>query len=118
MPPPKFSGRKMTKELEDEINKRTAFGDKYSEAEQYKLMFGIYPHEDEPSKHTILNKKKGRPRKEQNILKARSDIIKSDSSKSGYVVDTQMNVKDNLTPKAKKALKLSLQEAIKQHIGV
>jgi hypothetical protein len=63
-------------------------------------------------------KKRGRPRKEQNILKARSDIKKSDSSKSGYVVDTQMNVIDNLTPKVKKALKLSLQQAIKQHIGV
>ena len=67
---------------------------------------------------SILNKKRGRPRKEQNILKARSDIKKSDSSKSGYVVNTQMNVRDHLTPKVKKALKLSLQEAIKQHIGV
>ena len=67
---------------------------------------------------SILNKKRGRPRKEQNILKARSDIKKSDSSKSGYVVDTQMNVINNLTPKVKKALKQSLQQAIKQHIGV
>ena len=71
--------------------------DEYEKAEQE-----LAPYFTEPKKH-------GRPQKDANIMKARTDI-------KGNILSTEMNVKGGLSDKVKKALKESIMGAIESKI--
>jgi hypothetical protein len=60
------------------------------------------------------NKQKTKKYKESNIMKARSDIKKKGDK---YVVETDMSIKNDLLPKAKRALKKSVETELKKELG-
>ncbi len=62
---------------------------------------------------TSKNKKPKRQYKESNIMKARSDLKKKGDK---YTVDTEMNVKEGLDGKTKRALKKSIEDEVKKKI--
>lgn len=60
----------------------------------------------------VQNEKK--VRKEKNVMKARSDLEKKGDK---YLIDTEMKVSKSLDKKAKRALKKSVENALKNELG-
>ena len=72
---------------------------------------------DEEIKPSKKTKKRGRPKKEykeKNIMKARSDLEKKGDK---YTIDTEMKVSKSLDKKSKRALKKSVENALKNELG-
>lgn len=85
--------------------------------QELKKAFDEYWNDGNPKSNSDIKKDEDKPKKtykESNIMKGRSDLKKTKSGK--MAVETELNVRKNLEPKVKRALKKSIIEEVNKKI--